>query len=85
MGRNSSPPSSLVLFLVVENRIGRRVVVHLHLAIYLHVLSSSLDIFQELVDGCRKVYLLFEEYVELSLALSLVLSRSLRTVYLLFM
>lgn len=38
------------LFLI-KNRIGSRIVVHLHLAIHLHVLTPVGNIIQQLVDG----------------------------------
>ena len=79
----SAPILIDAVLLLVEYRVGRRIVVHLHLSINLHILSSSLDVLQELIDGSRKIHLLFEEYVELSLALSLVLFRSLRALHLL--
>ena len=71
------------LFLVVKYRVCRRVVVHLHLSIHLHVLTSSLDIFQKLVDSCAQIHLLLQEYIKFSLALSLMLGRSLRALHLL--
>ena len=53
-----------VLFLV-EHRVGRRVVIHLHLPINLHVFPSRLDVVQQLVDGRREVLLLLQQYGKL--------------------
>ena len=53
------------LFLVVKYWVCRRVVVHLHLSIHLHVLASSLDVLKQLVNGKAQVLLLFEQHVEL--------------------
>ena len=57
------------LLFLVENGVGGRVVVHLHLTIDFHVLATCLNVFQQLVNGQREVALLLQQHVELGLAL----------------
>lgn len=49
----------------VENRVGGRVIVHLHLSVHLHIFSSRLDVIQQLIYGCSQVFLLFQQHVQL--------------------
>lgn len=74
----------IILFLIIKNRICCRIVVHLHLAINLHVLSTMLDVIEQLVDGKTEIFLLFEEDVQLRLTFFDVFWRSICTLRLLF-
>lgn len=50
------------LLLLIENGVGRRIVVHLHLSVHLHVLSAGGDVLEQLVYGSTQVLLLFAEH-----------------------
>ena len=48
------------LLLFIKYRISRWIVIHLHLSVHLHHLPTFSIVFQQLVDGCRQVYLLLQ-------------------------
>ena len=52
----------------IEYRVERRVVVHFHLFVGLHVLAARLDVGQQLLDGLREVDTLGQQHVELAAA-----------------
>ena len=62
-----------ILLISVKHRIQRGVVVHLHLAVYLHVFTSGSDVFEQLPDRCGHILILLVEYIQLCLAFCTVL------------
>ena len=64
-----------LFFSAVEHRVGVGVVVHLHLAVHLHVLAAGGDVVEQGVDGRGEVGTLFLEHGELGGAACAVLGR----------
>ena len=68
----------------IQHRVERRVVIHLHLFIYLHVFAPGVDVGQQLVDGGREVFLLLQERGQFLFAARFVGGRRVGAVHLLF-
>ena len=64
---------SILSLLSIEYGVECGVVVHLHLAIDLHILTTSLNILDQLLDSGREIGLLLYENIELRLTSSAVL------------